>query len=122
MLNEDEMKELERLEFENYIWVVFIFLAILNIGGDLLDQEYVKTKDKHFQLDANKIFEFTLVVSFFIYIYYLMRNYEVYKNASEDKRQDYLIKLFGSILILIGALCLIYFQFKEDYFEGTPAI
>ncbi len=122
MFSKSEESELKRLQFENFLWIVFIFLAIANIVADDYQQDFIKTKDKTYQLSANKIFEFTLIISFLIYIYYLIRNYDFYKKIPENKKADYFIKLLGSILILVGALCFIYFQFKDDYFEGTPAI
>lgn len=122
MFNKDEEDELRRLNFENFLWEIVIFLAIANIVGDLADQEYIKTKDPAFQSRANKIFEFTLVVSFLIYIYYLVRNYAFYERATEEEKRRLFIKLLGSILILVGAACLIYFQFVDDAFEGTPAV
>jgi len=120
-MNNDE-EELKRLDFENFLWIVFIFLAVLNIIGDLSDQEYIKTKDAYYQSMANKIFEFTLIISFIIYIYYFIRNYAFYEKATDKEKEKLFIKLLGSVFILIGAICFIYFQFVDDSFEGTPAI
>ena len=120
-MNNDE-EELKRLDFENFLWIVFIFLAALNIIGDLSDQEYIKTKDAYYQSMANKIFEFTLIISFIIYIYYFIRNYAFYEKATGKEKEKLFIKLLGSVFILIGAICFIYFQFVDESFEGTPAI
>lgn len=122
MFDKSESSELSRLDFENFLWIVFIFLGIGNILGDISDQAYIKTKDQFFKENANKIFEITLTITFIIYIYFFIRNYAFYKRASEREKTDYFIKLLGSTLLLVGAICLIYFQFKEDSFEGSPAI
>lgn len=122
MFDNDEASELSRLDFENFLWIVFIFLAVGNILGDICDQEYIKTNDQFFQRNADKIFEFTLMVTFFIYIYFFLRNYAFYKKASDSKKNDLFIKLLGSIFLIVGVTCLIYFQLKDSSFEGTPAI
>lgn len=122
MFDKSEASELSRLDFENFLWIVFIFLGIGNILGDINDQEYIKTKDQFFEKNADKIFEFTLTITFFIYIYFFIRNYAFYKRASIEEKNDLFIKLLGSTLLLVGVVCLIYFQLKDSSFEGTPAI
>ena len=36
-------EEINRLNFENYIWILFAFLCLLNIRGDNDDINYIKT-------------------------------------------------------------------------------
>lgn len=121
MFKRDTLGELQRLDFENFLWMVFIILGFLNIVGDLDDQDFIRTGDKRSQMEANKIFEFTVAVTVLIYIYFLLRNYSFYSNATGRDKELLFIKLFGSVLLLIGALCLLYFQKNETTFEGTPA-
>lgn len=113
--------DLKRLKFEDIIWIVFIVLSVLNILGDKDEEEYLLTKDNNYKKEANRLFEITLVVTFFIYLYFLVRNYNAYKNSSEKDRKDYLIKLLGSAFFLGGNLCLLYFQEHYNNFIGTPA-
>lgn len=122
MFTRESQSELRRLDFENFLWVIFIFLAVLNIIGDLDDQDFIRNGNKEKQIEANKIFEFTVSVTIFIYIYYLLRNYAFYVNADGKTKEQLFIKLFGSVLLLVGALCLLYFQKIESGFEGTPAV
>lgn len=109
-----------RLNFENFIWVVFIGLCLLDIVGDEYLKSFIKTNDKNDELVANKIFLFILVVSFFIYLYFLIRNIKAYENANEEEKRLFFVKVFGSVLFIVGALCLIYFQFKQTDFIGAP--
>lgn len=114
--------DLERLDFENIIWIIFIVLAILNISGDNLLKDFIVTNDKSEESYANKIFLFVLVISLFIYIYFFIRNYNAFENANENEKNIFVIKLLGSALLIAGIICLIYFQSKQVDFVGTPAI
>ena len=40
---------------------------------------------------------------------------------AEEAKQLLTIKLVGSIFLVIGILCLIYFQLKDPKFIGIPA-
>ena len=111
--------DLERLDFENIIWIIFIVLAILNIFGDNLLKDFIVTNDKIEESYANKIFLFVLVISLFIYIYFFIRNYKAYEKVDEEEKYLYLIKVFGSALIVVGVICLIYFQYNNTDFIGT---
>lgn len=122
MQNNEVLSELKRLNFEDFLYILFAALAFINIYGDYNDKEYLLTKDKNFQMKSNTIFEITLVVTFFIYLYFLQRNYKFYKKASIENKDLFFIKLLGSSFLLAGAICLIYFQFKQENFIGSPAL
>lgn len=122
MFNEKAIEEIRRLNFEDLLWVLFVFLSIANIFGDYNEKEFLKTNDPDFKTKANNIFEITLVVTFFIYIYFLVRNYRAYQNASSENKNLYLIKTLGSSFLIAGIVLLIYFQFKQSSFVGSPAI
>lgn len=114
--------EINRLNFENILWFIFIVLSILNIIGDNYEKKFVSFNDYYYKVEANKIFEFTLIVSFFIYLYFLYRNYNSMNNVSNDMKEFYEIKFLGSLFLIIGILCLIYFQEKQTSFVGSPAL
>ena len=114
--------EIKRLKFENILWIIFIILSIANIVGDIDEEKFIKTNNKIYKYNANKIFKFTLIVTLIIYIYFFIRNYESYKNISYSKKKLYSIKLLGSSLLIAGIICLIYFQNKQNNFIGSAAI
>lgn len=112
--------DLERLNFEDYIWVIFIVLSILNIFGDNYQKQFLETNDSNDEIRANNIFLFVLIISFFIYLYFLIRNISAFERADEEEKNLFSIKVFGSILFVVGIICLIYFQVKQTNFIGTP--
>lgn len=122
MYSDEIINEIKRLDFENFLWILFAILATLNIIGDEKEEEYLLTNDINLQTRSDNIFKLTLVVTFFIYLYFLIRNWHFYEIADESQKQLYLVKLLGSSFLIAGIVCLIYFQFKESSFVGSPAL
>ena len=112
--------DLNRLNFEDFIWVIFIGLSILNIIGDNYQKEFIETYNSEDENSANNIFLFVLWISLLIYIYFFIRNIKAYEKVSEEEKELFAIKVFGSILFIVGVICLIYFQYKQTNFIGTP--
>ena len=54
--------------------------------------------------------------------YYWSRNYEIFNEANEKDKNMIRIRLFGSIFFVVGALCLVYFRFKDTTFVEPPEI
>ena len=70
MYSDETLNELKRLKFEDFLWIIFSILCIMNVYGDYNDEEYLKTDNKNFKIKSNKIFEITLIITPFIYLYY----------------------------------------------------
>lgn len=113
MYNKQILDELKRLNFEDLVWLVYMGVCLTNIYGNYNDKEYLKTNNKYYQDKANKIFVLTFSIVLLIYIYFFIRNYKMYKEAPPEEQQTYFIRLLGSSFLIVGALCLIYFQ-KEQ--------
>lgn len=71
-MDSNEISELKRLHFENVIWIVFAGLCVLNILGDNDEIFYIERNDVSYKNEANTIFELTLTMTFFIYLYFLI--------------------------------------------------
>lgn len=114
--------ELKRLKFEDLLWIVFAILSIMNIYGDQLQKEYIQTSSNYYEERSNTIFEITLTITLCIYIYFFLRNYKSYKNVTSKNKSLYAIKVFGSIFLIVGTICLIYFQENNENFIGSPSL
>lgn len=115
-------EEINRLEFENILWLIFAIVCLLNIFGDYEEEMYIKSNDYKYKNNANKVFELTLSVTFLIYVYFAIRNYNALNKASDEMKGLYEIKLLGSIFLIAGVVCLLYFQFNQKNFIGSPAL
>ena len=120
----DNTSMVKELEFEKVLWWVVIFLSALNIYGDNLEQLFFKNNNIGAEKKAKRIFVFTITVSLIIYLYYVYINY-IYYSVSKFKRNDtflYLIRLIGSIFVVVGVIFILYYEVKEKTPVGTPTI
>ena len=122
MYTKNNINELNRLKFENFLWILFAILCIGNVYGDYNEIEYLETSNDSFEKKSNEIFEITLILTLFIYIYFLHRNYKAYLQSTAEDINLYSIKLLGSSLLIAGVLCLLYFQKKQTSFIGSPSL
>jgi len=118
----NKINELKRLNFEDTIWIVFIFLAFCNIVGNYFEKKFIFSSSKEDKDLANNIFLFALCFTFFLYIYFFIRNYHSFKTITGPQRFVYMIKVLGSIFLIVGVLCLIYFQKNNQTFIGSPGL
>lgn len=121
-MDNKKLNELKRLNFEDIIWLVFIFLSFCNIIGNHFDKDFITTNSLESKTKANSIFLFALTFTFFLYIYFFIRNYHSYQNTSPKYKLLYMIKVLGSIFLIVGVLCLVYFQKNNDDFIGSPGL
>lgn len=113
MYYEEIESELSRLRFEDFLWLFYGGIIITNILGNYYEKEYLKTQNKIYDIKSNSIFEIILILTFFIYIYLFLRNYNNYQKAPENEKQVYLIRVFGAIFLIVGILCFIYYQDEQ---------
>lgn len=111
------MNKEERLHFENFLWFVFILLCFLNIDADNIEIDSIH--NNVIDNKSNEIFLFTLIVTFFIYLYFLIRNINSYDEINNKKLYD--IKVLGSLFFVVGCLLLIYFQKENRSFPFSPS-
>ncbi len=106
-MNEDIQNTVNRLRFEDLIWISFIVISIFDIYGDSLIRRSLLQGDKEANKKANHLFLGIVSFSILIYIYFFARNYKDYQKY---KTKNYEVRLVGSSLILLGTFCLFYFQ------------
>lgn len=114
----DKIKELRRLDFEDIIWIVFIILAILDIIGDHYQKKSIINDNPNDEECANNIFTIIVIITIIINLYFLSRSYNLYKESSNKSLAG--VKLTGSIFLILGSICLLYFQVnnKSDNIGG----
>lgn len=117
-----DIDEIERLNFEDLLWALFIILSIANIVSNNYQKRYVITDVEKYENCANSISIKVLSVLIFVYLYFFFRNYSMYNNKHNPSEEDF-VKVFGSFLFVLGTLCLLYFQVhSKDNFIGGPSI
>lgn len=106
-MNNDVDSVVKRLRFEDFIWISFIVISILDIYGDSLIRRSLLREDKEANKKANHLFLGIVSFSILIYIYFFARNFNDYQKY---KTKSYEVRLVGSSLVLLGTFCLFYFQ------------
>ncbi len=117
-MNKDVENMVKRLSFENLIWIGFIIISALDIYGDELLKKDLLYNDKKARDKANKLFCKLIAFSVLVYFYFFIRNYSDYK---KHHNKSYKIRLIGSIFILIGSICLLYFQTTTSNSTDSPS-
>lgn len=119
-MNNNKIKE---LKIDEIVWITFIALSILNIVGDEYEIDYYQDNNQEKDSNAKKIFTFTVAVSVIIYVYFFKKNYERVEELKEKKEDSTLaeVRLLGSTFIVVGILCLLYFQLNSQT-PSNPSI
>lgn len=118
-MNSNNNEEIiKRLSFENWIWGIYLVIALANIYGDELIKKSIRENDQEANEKARDIFLAILVITLLINIYFFIRNYSDYKNNPDDESLQ--IRVIGSALLLIANLCFLYSQTLTE--EETESI
>lgn len=107
-MDEKLKEELKELKIEDFIWVIYIFIAIFAIVSNRYEREYDL---KHNKKDA-KVFRTIntdiFIITFFIYLYFLYINYKRIKALNPSSTLKEIISTNSSFiaacLFLIGGV------------------
>lgn len=112
-------KQLIRIDNENYIWVIYIFILILNFISNKYEKDFLlynKQSDKNNFLMINKT---VVIILFIIYIYFLGLTIDDIKslniNISKKQLLNLNLQLMANILFVIAGAILVYITFNNDY-------
>ena len=116
----DIKNEINNINIDQSLSGIFIILSIATIIGDEFVKKYYKNKDIRSYKTAKKIFITSLTVTLLIYIYFLRNSKRDYYERIAQNEESFpnLIRLVGSILLVVGISCLLYFQITDDELTG----
>lgn len=106
---------IEELKIDEFIWVIFIILSILNIVGDKCLENYYKYNNNDKEKQAKDIFTLSVFVSLIIYLYLLYKRYNVYKENVINSKETKIcgLRLFGTILVVSATIIFFYCQLED---------
>lgn len=117
-MNNEEL--IKRLNFENWVWIVFAVISLLSVYGDELIKHSILCNDSRSQEKAQNLFFVILMITLGIYVYFFLRNYaDLAKHRNET---PYQVRFLSSILLVVAILCLLYFQIETTAKENSSSI
>ena len=117
--NATDSETLNEIRIEDYIWIIYIFLAIFAIVSNHYEKEYELKHEKKDEKTFRNINTFIFVISLIIYIYFVIINYKHIKKLNPNSSfKEILIENAGfiaSVLFLIaGAISLLISIYGSD--------
>lgn len=98
--------KLQRLKEEDFIWIIYFFIAMAALYSNNLERDYYTKHDKSAYKKEKTINITILVIAFFIYLYFIliliddMSNIE--KSFNNPIYRQKFAKLVAAILFLVG--------------------
>ena len=84
--------KLKRIEREDLIWFIYLFIAIFALISDAYEKNYILTNNKKSQKLFKTINITVLCIAFFIYLYFVLINYEDLKQLKKEATNKEVIK------------------------------
>ncbi len=110
-----ENKKINELKIDEYIWIIFIILSLMNIFGDECEKDYCMTHSKQKKTTSKKIFTFTIFTSLLIYLYleYQRKKKLTEATKAHENTSIWEMRCFGGYLVIIATLLFLYCQIAE---------
>lgn len=110
------------LNNDNLLSAIIIGVTLLTIIGNNVYKRYYETGKVKYVEKSRIIYITGLIIALGIYLIFEKSNYENLKNKvmNSDNPTPAFVRLVGSVLVVIGTLCFIYYQFNEEYPGGGP--
>ncbi len=106
--------KLQRIKTEDFIWVIYFFIALFAIISDTFEKEFLT----HQNLKAQKIYKTInitiFIVALFIYVYFVFINYQdinvLKRETSKKEVLNQHLSLISALLFLVGGAIALYVE------------
>lgn len=108
---------LQRLNNEDMIWVIYLFIAIAAIISDKFERDFILSKNTIAHKKFRTINIVVLTVALFIYIYFVFLNYEDVATLKKEVTKKEVIlthaSLVAALLFLIGGIITLFVEINR---------
>ena len=100
------LNRLKQLRNEDFIWIIYFFIATFALLSNVLERDFVLTKNSNSFKKSKTINVIIFFVAFFIYLYFVLlftsnlNNME--RNFNNAKYRNTFLQLIAAILFLVG--------------------
>ncbi|MGM9971227.1 MAG: DUF973 family protein [Anaeroplasmataceae bacterium] len=108
-----ELLKIEKLCYYLFIYASIIFIITTNEVKSFYDQN--KKPDKNIRNE----YVFSSIIILIVFVIFMIRNYNNIKklNKNDKEYENALIRLIGSIFIVIGQIMVVYYFYQTTNFE-----
>ncbi len=110
--------KLQRLKTEDFIWIIYFFIALAALISDSYERDYVLTNNINDKRKFKTINIIILIVAFFIYLYFVLINYEdvssLKKEATKKEVAISHLGLVAALLFLSAGVISLYVELNRD--------
>ena len=104
---EEVIKKLKQLKTEDFIWIIYFFIAAFAILSNNYERKYLLNKQNIEAYKKEKTINITVfIVVFFIYLYFVLLISQdlnsMEKNFNNPNYRNTFLKLIASLLFLVG--------------------
>ena len=117
----DVFAHLKRLKNEDFIWIIYFFIAAFALLANHYEKDFLLKKDINDYQKEKTIHIVIFLVAFFIYLYFVLlftqdlNNME--KNFNNEKYRNTFLQLIAALLFLIGGIIYLFEAISERDIE-----
>ena len=104
--NMEILNRLKQLRNEDFIWIIYFFIAAFALLSNVFERDFVLTKNSNSFKKSKTINVIIFFVAFFIYLYFVLlftsnlNNME--RNFNNTKYRNTFLQLIAALLFVIG--------------------
>ena len=104
--NMEILNRLKQLRNEDFIWIIYFFIATFALLSNVFERDFVLTKNSNSFKKSKTINVIIFFVAFFIYLYFVLlftsnlNNME--RNFNNAKYRNTFLQLIAALLFLVG--------------------
>ena len=110
----DINETLNELKIEDYVWIIYIFLAIFALISNYYEKNYTVTKNKDARKNFRTINTTIFIITFFIYLYFVLLNYKEIKKLGANASPKRVFWANAVLFLIAGIISLLISIFGED--------
>jgi len=118
-MNYEEINErINKINIENFVWLIYIGIICLNWYANKVEKEYFINNNLKSRNEYRKLMLLIFIILNIIYFYFFIDSYNELKKIkptdSEQKKNLVFLSFIGSLLIFISGLIFIYIIIKDE--------
>ena len=97
-MNYEEVEKIEEIRIEDFIWIIYFFIAIFAIISDQLELDDIYKHSKKNNQKVRQINLTILIIAFIIYVYFVYRSYKRIDRLKKTATQKEVLAAHASLI------------------------